>query len=562
MSDLTSKTRQRRFTMLTEAPVQFTIETLTGVRVRFKIRNASLSGVALETADALPADESLAVGCIVPATKVTCDGHEHTLGRMIVRSVAQKGDLTQVSLSTVDARIPVDGILGRHLVETIGDGNSPYDFELSSEKFSLADFREGNEQDVDLFAKTKKFSVFLREWEKSDRFGYKNVRTPSMGSRVKLAASRKNGRHDFLLMGSNDYLGLASDPEVIKAAKDAMDDYGFGSTGSPVTSGLSLVHEELSEMLAHLFRKDKVILFNSGYAANLGAISGLIQAQDLVVADMIAHASIQDGMALCQGTARFFKHNNAEHLDALLQENRKDHCGALMITEGVFSMDGDVGALPQLLKVAEKHKCRTMVDEAHSFGVIGPRGFGACEKFEVTDQVDMIMGTFSKVCGGIGGFIAADQDVADWLYILARAHVFSVSIPPSTAAAALKALQIFTRDKSLLERLQANIKHFAAGLRELGFPISLSHESAVLPAVIGDQTKLGIMNRAMLDLGVFVVPIVYPAVSRNKVRFRFTVMATQTISDLDYALNALEQAMKKADFSPHAALAPAVKASA
>ncbi|MEK7356128.1 MAG: aminotransferase class I/II-fold pyridoxal phosphate-dependent enzyme [Bdellovibrionota bacterium] len=389
--------------------------------------------------------------------------------------------------------------------------------------------------------------------KKSDRYGNNNVRLPSMGARVNLERKRKNGRNDYLIMGSNDYLGLAAHPEVLKVSKEAIDKYGFGSTGSPLTTGISDLHEELGHFLASMFKKEKCILFNSGYAANLGTISGLIQNQDLVVADMIAHASIQDGMKMSNGTSRFYKHNNVQHLDNLLGEIRKDHCGSLVVTEGVFSMDGDVAPIDEIVKIARKHKSRIMVDEAHSFGVIGPKGLGGCEKYGMLDQVDIVMGTFSKIAGGIGGFICTTEDVADWLYWLARSHMFSVSIPPSTAAAALKALQIFQSDRSIVQNLQANIKHFAHGLRSLGFDISPNHESAVLPAVIGDQEKLGVMNKHLMDAGVFVVPVPYPAVSRTKIRFRFTVMATHTTSDLDYALNVLESAMLAAKFDPKAA---------
>lgn len=549
MSDISSKMRHRRFKLIENAPVQCVIETNTGMRFTLNVRNASLTGIGLEVDDATLKEDSLAVGGIIPSSKITCDGHEYSLGRMVVRNFSQRADRKILGLSTVDNKIPLESPISRYFSESLDD-ESPYDYELNSDKFTLANFRETTDQNVDLFAKTKKYGVFFREWEKSDRYGNYNVRLPSMGPRVNLKARRKNGRNDFLIMGSNDYLGLAAHPDVLTAAKNAIDKYGFGSTGSPLTTGITQLHEELCEFLAQLLGKEKVILFNSGYTANVGTISGLIQAQDLVVADMIAHASIQDGMNLCQGTSRFFKHNNAEHLDNLLTEHRKQYCGGLVVTEGVFSMDGDVAKLPEIMATARKHKCRVMVDEAHSFGVIGPRGLGACEKFDALDKVDIVMGTFSKICGGIGGFIATTEDAADWLYWLARSHMFSVSIPPSTAAAALKALQIFTRDTSLIQNLQTNIRHFATGLRQLGFDIPMDHESGVLPAVIGDQAKLGVMNRFLMDAGVFVVPVPYPAVSRSKIRFRFTVMATHTISDLDYALNVLEQAMAKANFVP------------
>jgi glycine C-acetyltransferase len=297
-----------------------------------------------------------------------------------------------------------------------------------------------------------------------------------------------------------------------------------------------------------MLQKEKVILFNSGYAANVGIISGLLQTQDMVVADMLAHASIQDAMQMCRGTSRFFKHNSVEHLDKVLRENRDQYSGCLVVTEGVFSMDGDVAPIDEVIRVAQKNKARVMVDEAHSFGVIGQTGLGACEKYGVMEQADVIMGTFSKICGGIGGFAATTEEVADWLYFWARAHMFSVSIPPSTAAAALKALQIFRENRSLLMNLRANVQHFKAGLASLGYRLPSDHESAVVPVIVGDEKKLQIMNQILMEAGVFVIPIVYPAVGRKNCRFRFTVMATHSISDLDYVLNVLELAMEKAQF--------------
>lgn len=416
MSELAKKIRHRRFTLVKEAAVECVVETNTGARFQLKIENASITGIGAVIKAPVTADDGWQVGNIVPAAKISFDGHEYALGRMVVRNVQPNGEQTTVGLSSVDGRVPVDGPMSRYLQEELGEERSPYNMELSSDKFSLANFRENNEQNVDLFGKVQKYGVFFREWEKSDRYGNKNVRLPSMGVRVQLKKKRKNSRNDYLIMGSNDYLGLAAHPDVLKSAKDAIDKYGFGSTGSPLTTGITEIHEELSLFIANMFHKEKVILFNSGYAANLGTIAGLIQNQDLVVADMIAHASIQDGMALCQGTSRFYKHNNVQHLDTLLREQRKDFAGAMVVTEGVFSMDGDVAPLDEIVRVSRSHKARIFVDEAHSLGVIGATGLGGCEKYDVIDKVDLIMGTFSKIAGGIGGFIATSEDVADWLY--------------------------------------------------------------------------------------------------------------------------------------------------
>jgi 8-amino-7-oxononanoate synthase len=454
---------------------------------------------------------------------------------------------THLAFSTIDVRIPIDGPMSRYLDQTSGTTKSPYDFELNPDKFSLASFVETSQTNVDILHRTEQFQVFFREWRNSKKFQYRTVRTASKGTRFNLRQLRKNRRNDYLVMGSNDYLGLASHPEVIEAAKKALDEYGFGSTGSPVTTGLCDLHEELNHVVAKLFHKEEAILFNSGYAANIGALAGLTSAQDLILADMISHASIQDGMQMSKASSRFFKHNDMVHLEKLLVENRNTHVGALIATEGVFSMDGDIAKLPEIIALAKKYNARTYLDEAHSFGVLGPTGLGLWET--CSDQpVDIIMGTFSKICGGIGGFIASNGAVKDWLTCYGRSQVFSIALPPSNAAATLKALQIFSSQPQLLADLRRNIKHFVNGMRELGCPLSPDHSSSIVPVVIGDEEKLGKMNDVFRDEGIYVVPVVYPAVGKKNCRFRFTITAPLSISDLDYALNVIEKAMLKADF--------------
>jgi 7-keto-8-aminopelargonate synthetase-like enzyme len=242
----------------------------------------------------------------------------------------------------------------------------------------------------------------------------------------------------------------------------------------------------------------------------------------------------------------------------MLVDERDQYVGCLVVTEGVFSMDGDVAPLDQISAVSRRHNGRLMVDEAHSFGVVGPGGLGAAARCGVLPQVDVVMGTFSKICGGIGAFAAGSAEMVDWLYHFSRPHIFSVSIPPSTAAAALAALRIFMTEKELVNSLKENISHFANGLRHLGFSINPHHESSVIPVIIGDEKKLSIMNAHLRDEGIFAVPIVYPAVSRTSCRFRFTLMAQHTRSDLDFVLTTLEAAMRKADFTPDQATLPLV----
>lgn len=552
MSNIQKAMRNRRFKVKPESGITLTVESNTGVVLQLRLENCSLSGLGASMDGEVPEGEGFEQGEILPASKLTWGLNEIGMGRLVVRRVSSStnnGNSASLGLSTIDSRVPIDGPLSRFLEDLLESEGAAHEMELSSEKFSLAHFMDSSQSSVDLFSKCQSFSVFLQEWRKSPKFMYQTVREPSKGSRVTLNHRRKSGGNEFIIMGSNDYLGLSTHPEVLEAAKAAIDTYGFGSTGSPVTTGRTVVHEELCELLARTFKKDKALLFNSGYAANIGAMTGLTTAGDLIIADMLCHASIQDGMLMSKATSRFFKHNDPVHLEKILREHRDSHNGCLIVTEGIFSMDGDVGKVDKVVELARQYNARTFLDEAHSFGVLGDTGLGAWEKFGQGRKVDILMGTFSKICGGIGGFLVGDEEVIDWMSFFARSQMFSVSIPPSTAAAALKALEVFRREKHLVTQLHENIRYFTDGLRSMGYVLGENHESAVIPVTIGDEEKMGIMNRIFIDHGIFVVPIVYPAVSRNSCRFRFTMMSTHTRSDLDFVLLVLEKAMNEAKFS-------------
>jgi glycine C-acetyltransferase len=546
MSIQTPVIRQSRYQVRPEASVAFTVETKTGARLTFKVENCSLTGIGALLEGEMPREEGVEPGDILPAAKLVFGGQEVFLGRVVLRKIIAAEGRTQIGFSMVDKKVPIDGPLSRALATAPGEDVDPHEYELSPEQFNLGTFTSLG-TNVDLFARCKQFGIFLAAWRKTPKFQYHRVRQPSKGTRVRLTQRRRGGRDDYVVMGSNDYLGLAAHPEVAAAAKRAIDEYGFGSTGSPLTTGVTKAHDELAHLVADIFGKERCLLFNSGYAANVGTLTGLTGAQDLILADILSHASLSDGMQMAPATTRFFKHNNVEHLQRLLEEQRAGYAGTLVVTEGAFSMDGDVAPLDKILTLARQHNARVFVDEAHSFGVLGTRGLGACDKFDVLHDVDIIMGTFSKIAGGIGGFIVADAEVVDWLNFYARAHMFSVSLPPSTAAAALAALKIFQREPERVARLHENVRHFVFGLRALGYPIPSTHDCAIVPVVIGDERKLGLVGEELLQAGVYVVPIVYPAVSRTGARFRFTVTSEHTVSDLDYVLNVLERALAKAE---------------
>ncbi|MBC7659883.1 MAG: pyridoxal phosphate-dependent aminotransferase family protein [Chitinophagaceae bacterium] len=448
-----------------------------------------------------------------------------------------------IAIRTLSDYIPVE----KFMKFLSNDGKSPFEFELAHGKFTLADFNTPTGSD-DILEKTLVITKMQEAWKKKGSYQYERYRQPSKGTRITLDMVRSNNRKDFLSFGSNDYLGFASHPEVIQAAKDALDEYGVGATGSAVSSGLSLEHKKLNNQLAGMFQKESSLLYNSGYTANVGIIGALCKDRDLVLYDKICHTSIQDGIifATANGaTCIPFKHNDPAHLESLLLEHRNKYNGCLVVTEGIFSMDGDIAALSEIVPVSKRYNARIFLDSAHDFGVIGENGLGAAEYHSVITEIDLIMGTFSKIAGGIGGFVVGTHESIEYLRMMSRPHIFSVSMPPSMAAAATKALQIFASEKEHLNTLKANIRFFVKGLRALGVPMSATHQSSICPVLVGDESKLEIMTGILYENGIHTTPVVYPVVSRSKCRFRFTVTALHTQSDLDYALLVLKMAFEK-----------------
>ncbi len=551
MSALAKAIRQKRFTVKENSCITLALDTRTGARMEFRVENCSINGMGAVIPGTLNLEEDFQIGSIIPAAKIVVGEQEAVLGRLTVRFRIEKyGDQgAYIGFATVDSKIPVDGMLSKYLHPAQNGEINPYDFELSADQFSLASFVEHQDSNTDLFARCRKFEIFYQEWKNTDKYNFNEVREASIGPRIHLKTLRKGDRSDYIQMTAYDYLNLGSHPKVIEAAVDATRKYGYTSGGSPVLSGTTELHERLEHKLAQMLGKQRVILFNSGYAANVATLQGLTTGQDLIVADMLSHASLHDGMRMSPATSRFFKHNNMAHLEKVLVENRPSAMGALIVTEGVFSMDGDMGDIRSVVDLAKAHNARVMVDEAHSFGLYGKKRNGISELVNRLDQVDIYMSSLSKVCGAGGGFIAANQEVIDWLTSFGRARVFSGSMPASSAAAGLAALELIATDNERVERLFNNVKHFVRGMRDLGAPVAADHNSPIVPVVIGDERKIGPICQHLKERGIFVVPIVYPAVGKTQCRFRFSLMSEHSISDLDYVISTFEQAMKNVGFS-------------
>jgi len=351
-----------------------------------------------------------------------------------------------------------------------------------------------------------------------------------------------NGRpRSVINLCSYNYLGLANHPEVISAAQEALKTYGLGACGSPMLSGMTDLHRELERRVAKFLGREDAMLFNSGFGGALGTISGLLRKNDVAILDNRSHLSLRDGAALSRCRADKFEHNDPASLDKALA--RKQGRRQLVVMEGIYSMDGDFGNLPELLDIADSHDARVFVDEAHSMLACGKNGRGAAEKFGVEDRIPLVYGTFSKAFGALGGFVAGSKETLRYLRFYAHPYVYSCALPPVVVAAILKALEIGTREPELRTKLWDNADYFHAQLRNLGIDSGAS-TTYIMPLVIGDRERMYRLGHELRRRGLWVAPVDYPAVPQNKICFRACVTAKHTRADLDEALNILDDTLK------------------
>ena len=342
--------------------------------------------------------------------------------------------------------------------------------------------------------------------------------------------------HRLIMCGSNNYLGLTTHPKVKEAALEAIKKYGTSNTGSRFLNGTLRLHKELEEELADFVGKEAALVFSTGYQTNLGTIQAMVNREDYVVLDRADHASIVDGAILSQGRIVRFKHNNLEDLARVLSKIPPDR-GRMVVVDGIYSMDGDIAPLPEMIKVCKEYNARLMVDDAHSMGVLGPQGNGTAAHFGVTEDVDLIMSTFSKSFASLGGFIAGDADVVQYIQHMGRSMIFSASIPAANAAAARAALHVMKTEPERRERLWAIANRVKRELTNMGFDTGTS-ETPVIPIIIGDQMKTIFVWKRLFEEGVFVNPVLPPAVPPNKTLLRTSYMATHTDEQIDRVLEA------------------------
>jgi 8-amino-7-oxononanoate synthase len=340
----------------------------------------------------------------------------------------------------------------------------------------------------------------------------------------------------ILMIGSNNYLGLTTDPRVRKAAIDAVARYGTSCTGSRFLNGTLALHKEAEVRLAKYVGKEAALVFSTGYQVNLGVISCLVGRGDVVVADKDDHASIVDGCMLALGEMRRFSHNDLDHLDRVLAKLEPD-VGRMVVVDGVYSMGGDLAPLPELVEICKRHAARLMVDDAHSIGVMG-RGRGTAAHYGVTDQVDLIMGTFSKSFASLGGFIAGDESVIHYIQHNARSLIFSASMPASNVAAVLAALDIMENEPELVDRLWQVTERMRTGLKALGFRMGPSC-TPIIPIIIGEMEKTFLAWKMCFEAGLYTNAVVAPAVPPDQCMLRTSYMATHSDEEIDRALNIL-----------------------
>ncbi|HOJ92380.1 MAG TPA: pyridoxal phosphate-dependent aminotransferase family protein [Dictyoglomaceae bacterium] len=351
-----------------------------------------------------------------------------------------------------------------------------------------------------------------------------------------------NGRR-LIMLGSNNYLGLTTHPKVKEAAIKAIKEYGTSCTGSRFMNGTLKLHKELEQKLAEFLNKEAALVFSTGYQTNLGTISALIGKGDITITDKEDHASIIDGCKLSFGEMRRFKHNDMVDLEKVLASCPED-AGKLIIVDGIFSMAGDIAPLPEIVKLCKKYGARLMVDDAHSIGVLGDHGRGTANHFDLENEVDIIMGTFSKSFASLGGFIAGDEDVIFYVQHVARSFIFSASMSPANTAAAMAALEVMQEEPERTEYLWKIANRMREGLKSLGFDTGDSC-TPVIPIYIRDRWKTIYLWKELFNLGVYCNPVLPPGVAPNQSLLRTSYMATHTEEQIDRSLEIFEKAGKK-----------------
>ena len=369
---------------------------------------------------------------------------------------------------------------------------------------------------------------------------YQKLRVLETGQ---VPVARFDGK-EVINLSSNNYLGLTTHPRLKQRALEAIEKFGVGSGAVRTIAGTMTLHMELEEKIAKFKRVEASVVFQSGFTANAGTVQAILGRDDVIVSDELNHASIIDGCRLSRAEIKVFPHKDVEACEKLLKELEGRKCRKLLVTDGVFSMDGDIAPLPQLVALAEKYGCIMMVDDAHASGVLGRNGRGTVDHYNLHGRVDIQVGTLSKAIGALGGYVCSTRNTIEFLYHRARPFLFSTSHPPSVAATCIAAFEVLEEQPELTEQLWANTRFFKQGLKRLGFNAGVS-ETPITPVIVGEAAVAHEFSRELFSAGVFAQSIGYPTVPHGKARIRTIVTATHTQGELSLSLEILEKVGKK-----------------
>lgn len=387
---------------------------------------------------------------------------------------------------------------------------------------------------ADIFAKAEQLDAYLREAEDSpvEALGHVSLSGAGPGA---LLEDRQGARHNVVMLGSNAYLDLGRHPRVLAASRAALEKYGYGTGAVSLYGGICDLHRELESRIAEFTGTEAAIVFPSGYGTNIGVISALCGPGDVIINDSANHASIFDGCILSGADVKVYPHGNIQRLQQLLERLPESVGGRLVITDGVFSMHGDLAPLDLIAELAEKYKARVLVDDAHGLGVVGPLGRGTAAAFGVSDRIDLHVAMLSKAPGGLGGYCAGRRAVIEYLRLYARTYFFSTALPAPVAAGLIEVFALLAENNAGHDRLWRNIDYLHRRIREMGFATN-EGKSGIIPIIVGDEEKLARFHKALFTAGVYTNIVTYPAVRRKECRLRLCAMASLTRDEMDTAL--------------------------
>ena len=406
---------------------------------------------------------------------------------------------------------------------------------VNSDDFSLLDFVSVKSKD--LFKKVEMFSDFLVDAsQKGYADSYLQTVTSPSSNVINIIENKKT--REVIQMNTANYLGLAAHPFVISESKKILDVYGASICSVPLISGTTEIHKLLEKKLAEFKKVDDVALFQTGYLANIGTISAVVSSRDWVVIDRDVHYSIVEGVKISGANFSRFRHSDCEHLEKVLKRIREKHndIGILVVIEGVYGIDGDIAPLPDIINICEKYTAKIMIDDAHSTGILGENGAGLISHFGVEGKVDIVMDSLSKSLGSFGGYIGASKEVINYLRFYSKPISFSVNLPPVCVAAALATIKLIEDDRSFVERLRKNADFMRNELSNLGLKNVDKSSSTIMSIIIGDEVKLRQITHELLEKGLWIEGIPYPAVQRGQERIRLRVNANHTMDDLKNAI--------------------------